>query len=100
MGKNKLSDSSLIYFIARKARISCAQADAVLAQFKLAVFNALKNGEPVELVGFGKFEGRARTARTTFVPATTKILQVPAKIMPVFVPGKKLKAAICINTSR
>lgn len=98
MGKTKLSDSSLIYFIARKARISYAQAEATLAQFKLAIFNALKNDEPVELVGFGKFEVRVRSATTMFIPATGRLIQVSAKKYPVFTSGKKLKAAICIDT--
>lgn len=97
MGKAKLSDSSLIYFIARKVRISYAQATAVLEQLKDAISLTLKDGEPVELVGFGKFEVRVRSARTLIIPATGRLIQVPVKKYPVFTPGKKLKAAICID---
>lgn len=97
MAKNSLSGESLIYFIARRAKISYAQATLVLEQLAQVLTSTLKTGESIELVGFGKFEIRNHAARTATIPATTKIIQVPAKKVPVFIPGKRLKAAICQN---
>jgi hypothetical protein len=58
MAKNTLSRESLIYFIARRAKISYAQATLALDRLTQVLTSTLKTGESIELVGFGKFEIR------------------------------------------
>ncbi len=68
-------------------------AAAVDAVFD-AITEALKKGEDVRLVGFGTFSVRRRAARKGRNPRTGATLNIPAKNVPVFRPGKGLKDAV------
>ena len=64
-----------------------------------AVFNdihdALKKEEKVQIVGFGTFEVQKRAARQGRNPQDPKkVIQIPAKNVPVFRAGKALKEAV------
>lgn len=63
-----------------------------------AVFDSiqdyLKEGEKVQLIGFGSFEVRERAARKGRNPQTGKEIQIPASKVPAFKPGKALKDAV------
>ena len=54
----------------------------------------LANGEKVQIVGFGSFEVRERSARTGRNPQTGEELQIGARKVPVFRPGKALKESV------
>nr|WP_302104727.1 HU family DNA-binding protein [Polycladomyces sp. WAk] len=56
-----------------------------------AITEALKNGEKVQLIGFGNFEVRERAARKGRNPQTGKEITIPASKVPAFKPGKALK---------
>ncbi|MEA1871389.1 MAG: HU family DNA-binding protein [Candidatus Bipolaricaulota bacterium] len=58
------------------------------------VQDTLLQGEAVKLVGFGKFAVRARKASNRINPQTKKMIQVPAKVVPLFKPGKELKRQV------
>jgi len=58
------------------------------------VQDTLLQGEEVKLVGFGKFAVRARKASTRINPQTKRPIKVPAKVVPLFRPGKKLRQQI------
>lgn len=59
------------------------------------IFNSLKNGEKVQLVGFGTFDVQQRTARKGRNPQRpNEIIEIPAKKVPVFRAGKGLKEAV------
>lgn len=64
--------------------------DAVLE----AISGSLKDGEPVLLTGFGKFEVRTRAARTGINPKTLAKIKLPETKVPAFKPGKALKSAV------
>ncbi|KAA0258125.1 integration host factor subunit beta [Deferribacter autotrophicus] len=59
------------------------------------VFNtikeALKEGEPVEIRGFGSFKVREKEAKVGRNPKTGEKVQIPAKKVPYFKPGKEIK---------
>jgi len=54
----------------------------------------LLTGEEVKLVGFGKFGVRARKASSRINPQTRQPIQVVAKVVPLFRPGKELKRQV------
>jgi DNA-binding protein HU-beta len=58
------------------------------------VQETLLKGEDVKLVGFGKFAVRARKASSRINPQTRKPIQVAAKVVPLFKPGKELKRQV------
>jgi len=67
-----------------------AAVDTLLA----TITKTLKKKGSVTLVGFGTFTVKKRAARTGRNPQTGKALKIPAKTVPVFRPGKDLKAAV------
>ncbi len=68
-------------------RTSGKAVDAVVS----AISDCLARGEKVILVGFGTFRVIKRKARVGRNPQTGGTIQVPAKKVPKFVPGKNLK---------
>ncbi|MFC7370175.1 HU family DNA-binding protein [Fictibacillus iocasae] len=59
-----------------------------------AITSALKQGESVQLIGFGTFETRSRNARKGRNPLTGEEIQIQASSVPAFKPGKSLKEAV------
>jgi integration host factor subunit beta len=57
-----------------------------------AMTGALAHGDKVEIRGFGSFTVRQREARKSRNPRTGEMVEVPAKRVPHFKPGKELKA--------
>ena len=55
------------------------------------IMGALKEGDRVELRGFGAFTAKERTARTGRNPRTGTSVEVAAKKAPAFKPGKEMR---------
>jgi len=51
----------------------------------------------IQLIGFGSFEVRDRSARTGRNPQTGKEMQIPAKTIPAFKAGKSLKDTVNVK---
>lgn len=89
-----MNKSQLIEVVAKEAGLKKKEAeDAVSAVFS-AIESALVDGEKVQLVGFGSFDVKERSARTGRNPATGETIQIPASKSPVFVAGKALKEKV------
>ena len=58
------------------------------------ITSALKKNDTVTLIGFGTFKVAQRNARTGRNPGTGEEIQIKAKKVPKFVPGKSLKDAV------
>ena len=62
------------------------------------VFNTIKEAlakkEAVQIVGFGSFKVNKREARKGRNPQTGQEIQIAARMVPKFVPGKALKDAV------
>jgi len=56
-----------------------------------AITDSLVREEKVTLVGFGTFQVIQRKARKGVNPQTRETIQIPAKKVPKFKPGKDLK---------
>jgi DNA-binding protein HU-beta len=59
-----------------------------------SITKSLTNGESVQLIGFGSFEVRERSARKGRNPQTGEEIQISASKAPSFKPGKQLKEAV------
>ena len=55
------------------------------------IIGALKEGDRVELRGFGTFTAKERIARTGRNPRTGTAVEVAAKKAPAFKPGKEMR---------
>ncbi|MCK6413328.1 MAG: HU family DNA-binding protein [Azonexus sp.] len=89
-----MNKTELIDQIATSAEISKAAAARALDATVEAVKAALKNGDTVNLIGFGTFYVGERPARTGRNPRTGKTLEIKAAKSPKFRAGKGLKDAI------
>ena len=65
-----MNKTELVAAIAEQAEISKKDAEAALKAFADVVSTALKNGDTVQLVGFGTFEVSERAAREGRNPRT------------------------------
>jgi len=86
-----MNKASMIAKIAEKSALNKKQAEAALNAFVDTVVEALKEGDKVQLMGFGTFELKERAARTGRKPSTGETIEIPAKKSPVFKAGKGLK---------
>jgi integration host factor beta subunit len=59
-----------------------------------AITNALKQGDKVEIRGFGSFTVRERDARTARNPKSGDLVSIPAKKTPFFKTGKDLRERV------
>ncbi|MEW6645639.1 MAG: HU family DNA-binding protein [Pseudomonadota bacterium] len=89
-----MNKSELIDAVAAGADISKAAAGRALDAMIEAVTSALKNGEQVNLVGFGTFVVRERAARSGRNPRTGETIDIKAAKNPSFKAGKALKDAV------
>ncbi len=59
-----------------------------------SITDALSKNDSVTLVGFGTFKTAERKSRKGRNPQTGKEINIPARTVPKFVPGKALKDAV------
>ncbi len=88
-----LTKQDLIDIITTKTQTTEKTAKAILRAYTEAVMEAMSSGDSVQLIGFGKFKARARSARKGRNPRTGAEIQIPAKTVPAFRPGAKMKRA-------
>lgn len=86
-----MNKATLIAKIAEKSELNKKQAEAALTALTDTIVEALKEGEKVQLMGFGTFEIKERAARTGRKPSTGETIEIPAKKSPVFKAGKGFK---------
>lgn len=84
----------LIGIVAEKACFSKKETATIVSAFLDTVEETVKNGEKVQLVGFGTFASRERKAHEAVNPRTKETIKIPAKTVPVFKAGKGFKDAV------
>ena len=89
-----MNKTELIAAVAEKAEISKKDSEKALKAFIDVVTDELKNGEKIQLVGFGTFEVSERAAREGRNPQTGKTMKIEACKAPKFKAGPALKDAI------
>ena len=82
----KLSDSN--------PELGPPEVEAIVGTFFDQIIGRLAANGRVELRGFGAFSTRARDARTGRNPRTGESVDVDAKRVPYFKPGKEMRARL------
>ena len=85
-----MNKTQLVAAIAAEAGLTKAQAQKALEATVNAVAGALKNGESVQLVGFGTFSVVEKAARQGVNPATGAKIEIAAKKVAKFKAGQGL----------
>jgi DNA-binding protein HU-beta len=89
-----MNKPELISNIAEKSGLTKKDVETVLNRFLSEVTEALSSGDKVQLIGFGTFETRKRSAREGRNPQTGASLSIPSSKVPAFKAGNKLKEAV------
>ena len=89
-----MNKAELINAVAASADCSKKDAEAVITAALDTITAALKEGDKVQLVGFGSFEVKKRAARIGRNPKPKESIEIPASVVPVFKAGKALKDAV------
>lgn len=89
-----MNKTELIAKVAETTELPKKDAGRAVEAVFDAITEALQNGEKVQLVGFGNFEVRDRSARKGRNPQTGEEIDIPASKVPAFKPGKALKDGV------
>jgi integration host factor subunit beta len=74
--------------------LSVREVEKIVTVFFDEIVGRLQEDGRVELRGFGAFSTRARDARTGRNPRTGETVDVEAKRVPYFKPGKEMRARL------
>ena len=74
-----------------------ADVEGIVTTFFDEISRRLAANGRVELRGFGAFSTRARDARTGRNPRTGELVDVDAKRVPYFKPGKEMRARLNVE---
>lgn len=86
-----MNKNELIRAMANNAGITLKDAATALEGFIGAVTEGLKNGEKIQISGFGTFELKSKEARQGINPKTGEKISIAASKIPGFKFGKAYK---------
>lgn len=89
--RNGMTKAELVEEVARSTELTKKHAEIIVNTVFESIVDSLKAGEKIELRGFGSFRIRQRGARMGRNPKTGDQVEVPAKRIPYFKPGKDLR---------
>lgn len=86
-----MNKSELIAAIAEKSELSKKDATVALEATLESIKDAIKDGEKIQLIGFGNFEPKTNKARQGVNPATKEKIQIKESKSVKFKVGKGFK---------
>ena len=89
-----MNKTELVNSVAEATELSKKDASKAVDAVFETIQSALAEGDKVQLIGFGNFEVRERTARKGRNPQTGAEIDIAASKVPAFKPGKALKDAV------
>lgn len=89
--RSAMTKAELIEEVASSVELTKKSAEVIVNTVFGSIVASLHDGEKIELRGFGSFRIRERAARIGRNPKTGAKVQVPAKRIPYFKPGKELR---------
>ncbi|MDX2042103.1 MAG: integration host factor subunit beta [Acidobacteriota bacterium] len=89
-----MTKAELVEEVAKAADLTKKDSEVIVDEVFKNIIQALNSGDKIELRGFGSFRVRKRDARRGRNPKTGEPVDIPAKTVPYFKPGKELKELI------
>ena len=86
-----MTKADLIEEVAQAGRLTRREAEVVVETVFESMSQALARGEKIELRGFGSFRVQERSARRARNPKTGEEVEVPARRVPRFRPGRDMR---------
>ena len=89
-----MNKQELIALIAEEHNMTKVKAHRVVNSIFDNIVKAVARGDAFQAIGLGTFKTVKRDARQIRNPRTGEVIQVPAAVVPKFVPGKAFKDAV------
>ncbi len=89
-----MTKTDLVNVISAETEVKKKDVEAVINSALGAIANALKEGDKVQLIGFGTFEVKATGEREGRNPRTGETIKIAASKKPAFSASKALKDQI------
>ncbi len=89
-----MTKADLVERVAKEAEMTKKDAEQLVEIIFESIIGSLNKGEKIELRGFGSFRVRERDARKGRNPKSGAPVDIPAKRVAYFKPGKELKELI------
>ncbi|MEX6507759.1 HU family DNA-binding protein [Jiella sp. M17.18] len=89
-----MNKNDLVSAVSEKAELSKQQAGAAVDAVFDVIQESMAKGDDIRLVGFGTFSVTHRAASKGRNPSTGAEVDIPARNVPKFAPGKGLKDAV------
>lgn len=89
-----MTKADLVEKVANAAELTKKDAETLVEIVFESIIDSLNRGEKIELRGFGSFRVRSRGSRRGRNPKTGASVDIPAKRVPYFKPGKELKELV------
>src|SRR5580692_6905511 len=86
-----MTKADLIDEVSRLAELTRKDSEVIVETIFDSVIRSLRAGDKIEIRGFGSFRTRQRKPRVGRNPRTGSRVEVAARKIPFFKPGKKLK---------
>jgi len=93
-----MTKAQLVAEVARGADLTKKDAEVIVSTVLESIVDSLKDGDRIELRGFGSFRIRVRGSRIGRNPKTGARVEVPSKKIPYFKPGKHLRELLNSDT--
>lgn len=88
-----MSKANLVNAIVESKGCTKKEAEEAINMVVDGLTSTTKQHQEVNIIGFGKFHVKERAARTGRNPQTGEPMEMPAKKLPAFKAGAKLKEA-------
>lgn len=86
-----MTKADLIEEVSRVVEFTRKESEVIVEAIFDSVVKSLREGDKIEIRGFGSFRTRQRMSRIGRNPKTGARVDVPAKRIPYFKPSKELK---------
>jgi integration host factor subunit beta len=86
-----MTKADLIEEVSRVVEMTRKESEIIVETIFDSIVKSLRNGDKIEIRGFGSFRTRQRQARIGRNPKSGDRVEVPAKRIPFFKPSKELR---------
>ena len=86
-----MTKADLLEEVARVVEVTRKESEVIVETIFDSMVKSVRNGDKVEIRGFGSFRTRERRGRIGRNPKSGEKVTVPPKIIPFFKPSKELR---------
>lgn len=94
-----MTKADLIEEVSRVVEVTRKESEVIVETIFESVVKSLRDGDKVEVRGFGSFRTRERRGRIGRNPKSGEKVSVPPKTIPFFKPSKELRDIINSSSS-